>query len=208
MKNTISKVFFSMWLVLPGLVMALPTSPLYLGAYGGYGASSGAYNEDGQFAQGRLALGFTTPVKNVGLGAEIGIQSGNTMRLNASSSLLNSTGGLPIQVTLKPLVDLLGAVDFMPSNTVPVHLIFKGGIAYRQLTLDYRTSASDSLRKVNFEAQVGLGYNLSNNFVISGFYQGIYSGGSADLGTNSVGDVTLGRIPTQQAGFLGIEYLL
>lgn len=31
---------------------------IYLGAYGGYGKINGAYKSDGDFAQGRLALGM------------------------------------------------------------------------------------------------------------------------------------------------------
>jgi len=32
-------------------------SPYHVGAYGGYGVIDGAYNDDGQFTQGRLAFG-------------------------------------------------------------------------------------------------------------------------------------------------------
>ncbi len=41
---------------------------------------------------------------------------------------------------------------------------------------------------------------------MTGFYQGIYSGSNAGVGLDSAGNVTISRIPTQQAGFIGFEY--
>ena len=61
---------------------------------------------------------------------------------------------------------------------------------------------------MNGELQAGLAYNLTSHVRISTFYQGIYSGSNAGLALNSAGDITLGRIPTQQAGFIGFEYSL
>jgi hypothetical protein len=87
--------------------------------------------------------------------------------------------------------------------------IVKAGIAYRQLQLEDRTSPSDSLQQVNGELQVGLGYKLTDHATLTAFYQGIYAGGNAGVSTDATGDNTyISRIPTQQAGFLGIEYSL
>ncbi len=183
--------------------------PLHLsvGVYGGYGASSGAYQQDGQATQGRLAFGLSTPQNNnLSLGAEAGVQSGNTMRLYASPALITTAGGLPIQSTLKPFVDFLLTARGKILPNAPLYAMLKGGIAYRQLTLDDRTSSQDGLRQVNGEFQAGLAYSLTDRATVTAFYQGIYAGNNAGLNLDSAGNVTISRIPTQQAGFLGVEY--
>lgn len=184
-----------------------PASRFSIGAYGGYGSVSGAYKQDGQFAQDRLALAMRAgDFWALAFGIETGVQSGNTMRLSASSSLINDAGGLPIQSTLKPVLDLLITVRGQILPEAPLSVILKGGVAYRQLVLDDRSSTRDGLRQVSGEFQAGLAYNLTCNTALTAFYQGIYSGANAGLALNSAGDVTIGRIPTQQAGFLGLEY--
>jgi hypothetical protein len=182
---------------------------LSVGAYGGYGVANGAYKQDGQYAQTRLSLGLRAAEYNVlTLGVEAGVQSGNSMRLAASDVLIATAGGMPIQSTLKPLVDLLLTVkgQLLPNN--PLFGILKGGVAYRQLVLENRTSARDGLRQLDGEFQAGLAYSMTSHATITAFYQGIYSGANAGLAINTAGDVTISRIPTQQAGFLGFEYSL
>jgi hypothetical protein len=182
-------------------------SRISVGAYGGYGNVSGAYKQDGQVTQGRLALGLrVAEYKSLSFGAEAGVQSGNTMRLYPSDTFIAATGGLPVQSTLKPLLDILVT---MKGQLFPGHRLFgtlKAGAAYRQLVFDDRSSTRDGLRKVNGELQAGLAFNLTNHATLTAFYQGIYSGANAGLAINSVGDVTISRIPTQHAGFLGLEY--
>ncbi len=181
---------------------------LHVGAYGGYGVVNGAYKNDGQTAQARLTLGISAfTYKNLLIGAELGIQSGNTMRLKASSAIISASGDLPIQSTLKPLLDLLITLKTQLVADRPLFGIAKGGIAYRQLQLNDRTSSSDSLQKINGELQIGLGYNLTQQLMLTAFYQGIYANGSAGVSIDASGDNTyIKHIPTQQAGFLGLEY--
>jgi hypothetical protein len=179
----------------------------YVGAYGGYGVVDGAYHEDGNVAQARLTLG--TRVKEYNsllLGAELGVQSGNTMRLDASQSLIDAAGGLPIQATLKPLIDALVTIQYQFNTSLPLFLNLKGGIAYRQLLLNDRNSPEDSLNKVNGEFQAGLGIGITKNVRITALYQGIYSGNNAGVSLSTDHDVMISKIPTQQAGFLGVEY--
>ena len=59
------------------------------------------------------------------------------MRLSASDAVIAAGGGLPIQATLKQMLDLLVTAKFQISNT-PIYAIVKGGIAYRQLQLEDR----------------------------------------------------------------------
>jgi hypothetical protein len=183
-------------------------SHLYMGAYGGYGAMSGAEENDGNFAQGRLALGLNLyQYQPAMFGLEIGVQSGNTMRLQVSDAVLAALGGLPVQVTLQPFVDLLATVKCQISQRYPIIAFLKGGIAYRQMHFNDRISSSDSLQQVNGEVQVGLGYQVTRNATLSAFYQGIYSNNSANVTLDAAAENTfISQIPTQQAGFLGIEY--
>jgi opacity protein-like surface antigen len=184
-------------------------SRISVGAYGGYGNVSGAYKQDGQFTQGRFNMGISiADYKLLSVGTEIGVQSGNTMRLYPDNAFIAATGGLPVQTTLKPLLDLLVTAKYPIILTHPLFGILKAGIAYRQLVFDDRSSARDGLRKVNGELQAGIAFSLTSHATLTAFYQGIYSGSNAGLMINNVGDVTLSRIPTQQAGFLGLEYLI
>ena len=141
-------------------------SRIYMGAYGGYGNVSGAYKNDGQVTQGRLVLGLhAAEYRAATFGAEVGVESGNDMRLQADA-------------------------------------------AYRQLQLEDRSSSRDGLRKINPELQIGLGVNITQNMMLTAFYQGIFSGNTAGVALNSAGDVTISKIPTQQAVFVGLEYSL
>ena len=180
----------------------------YIGAYGGYGAVSGGYKHDGKVAQGRLSLGHhVKQYKNVFFGGEIGIQSGNTMRLEASPSVINPATDLPPQATLKPLIDLLFTAKGQILPEKNLYYLLKGGVAYRQLQLDDRTATyGDGLSNVTGELQAGLGMNITEHVFLNVFYQGIYSNSTAGVTLDSAGNTPISHIPTQQAGFLGIEY--
>lgn len=180
----------------------------YLGAYGGYGVISGAYKQDGQFTQGRLATGAAYASPKFIAGAELGFQSGNTMHLAIDQDLVLQTGGLQWLATLKPLVDFLVATKIRVTSNQPLFLSLKAGIAYRQLQLDDRTSSTYYLNKINPEVQAGLNFNLTDNAMLTMFYQGIYSTSNVGASINSYGNGVISFIPTQQAGFLGVEYSL
>jgi hypothetical protein len=186
----------------------ITTPPLfYIGAYGGYGTVSGGYKNDGNVAQGRFELGaHIKEYKLLMLGGELGIQSGNTMRLDSNSSVVDPTTGLPPQAVLKPVLDLLFTIkgQFQPDKNF--FYILKAGIAYRQLQLQDRTANSDNLTKVAPEFQAGLGIKITKNVLLNAFYQGIYSTGNAGVYLDSGGNTSITYIPTQQAVFLGLEY--
>lgn len=167
------------------------------------------YNSDGEVAQGRFAIGAEAPKwRRVIFGGEVGIQSGNTMRLQASQSIIDSAGGLPIQTTLKPFIDVLGTIKWSFTENSSLALILKGGAAYRQLQLEDRTSSRDSLKRISGELQAGLSYQLNQRARLIGYYQRIFSGSTAEIKLQANGDVTIDQIPTQQGGFFGIEYSL
>jgi hypothetical protein len=184
-----------------------PALPLSVGAYGGYGHVAGAYKRDGNVAYGRLALGLhVRDYKLLSLGIEAGVQSGNTMRLSANQAVVNAAGGLPAQSVLKPMVDALVTVKGQFSPLSPLVYILKGGIAFRQLQFQSRSSSDDTLSKVNGEFQAGLGYNVTDHLILAALYQAVYSTSQSGVRLNRVGDLTISNIPTQQAGLLGIEY--
>lgn len=184
-----------------------PLSPLSVGAYGGYGHVDGDYKHDGNVAMGRLALGLRVKEYNrFAWGVEAGVQSGNTMRLHAASTIIDAAGGLPAQSILKPIIDGLVTVKGQFTPISPFSYLLKGGVAYRTLQFQDRSSSHDTLNKVNGEFQAGIAYNVTDSVVLTGLYQGIYSTHNAGIRLNSVGDLTVSHIPTQQAGFLGIEY--
>jgi len=216
------------WLSISSLIFALPTFALpvastsptpasiqlcfhpYMGVFAGYGNINNMLSNDGQSAIERLVIGFDSfSWQMVTLGAELGVQTGNTMRTATVPAPNEFTepplGTLPIQLTLKPVLDLLVSAKIYPSQRYPVYVIVKGGIAYRQMQVDDRDSIP-SLHEVDGELQAGLGYDVNTHVRLSAFYQGIYSG-SAGLTANSVTDTgSFSNIPTQQAGFVGFEY--
>jgi len=193
-------------------------SPYHVGAYGGYGVIDGAYNDDGQFTQGRLAFGSDVYQWNmINAGLELGFQSGNTMRLDVAADLVDEAGELQWQATLKPLVDLLVSTKTQLPTSRPVYLIVKAGAAYRQLQLNDRTSTRDYLARVAPEVQAGLGVQLTPHAMLVLFYQGVYSTATVGAQLKDNPDIdgitwdpyaTICNIPTQQAGFVGIELSL
>ncbi|MCR9192487.1 MAG: hypothetical protein NXI01_07485 [Gammaproteobacteria bacterium] len=191
---------------------------VYLGVFGGYGKYEGGVGQDGNVTQLRLTLGARAPqaytYKNFQIGGELGVQTGNSQRLSATTAVSALNGGLPFQATVKPLIDLLATLTYKIQPDSPYAVILKGGIAYRQLQLDGVSSNKDSLSKVNGEFQAGLGYRLSEHAQLTAMYQGIYSSSNAGVNfvsTNNLGFVnagyfTVSQIPTQNSGFLGIDY--
>jgi hypothetical protein len=181
-------------------------SCVYIGAYGGYGVTEGMRGVDGQTAQGRFALGVDAyRTDYVQLGIEAAVQSGNTLRLHVNGSTLAAIGGLYPLATVKGFPDFLVTAKGYYKD---FFVVLKGGVAYRQFTLLDRFSSKDSIRRGNGEVQVGVGYQMTSHVRLTAFYQGIYSGNSADIRLSPVNDVLLGQIPTQQGGWIGIEYSL
>lgn len=181
--------------------------PLTVGASGGYGQIKNAYRKDGNTGIGRFNLGLQLyQFRALAVGVEAGIQSGNTMRMATNPQLLELIGGLQPQASVKPIIDALATLRGNFGPTLPFDYRLKGGIAYRQLQFENRTSSKDTLSKVNGEFQAGLGYNLTPNLALTAMYQGIYSSNNAKMRQDVLGDLIITRIPTQQAGLLGVEY--
>ncbi len=180
-------------------------SPWKIEADLGQAYYSGAANRDGNTALGRLSFGrdlFFTPIGTLGL--EIGVQSGNTMRLNMSKEVVNALGGVPIDVQIKPTLDVL--IDFQSKqlNPLPLNLWLKGGIAYRSLRVD-RESINDILG-YSPEFQAGIGYRINTQTTLNLGYQMIL-GKTPHLSINTELETgVLTHILLQQAILMGISY--
>jgi hypothetical protein len=183
-----------------------PTDSIfYGGAYGGYGHIADAYQQDGNTAQARAMLGMKILRKNsVQLGFEAGIQSGNNMRLNLTPEMINDNL-LPAQANLKPMLDFLLSLQGKFSQENALSYFIKAGGAYRELTLTNYSSNHDSIKKMDPEIQLGFGYDLNKQVTVVTYYQGIY-GHNSNLQLDNSNNITIAHIPTQQAGFLGVEY--
>lgn len=180
-------------------------SPWKVGVDFGMSFYSNTMNIDGRIATGRFNLGrtlFYIPFGQVGL--ELGIQSGNTMRLNFSKESVEALGGVPIEVQVKPILDLLVDFQTKPINNTPLNLWIKGGTAYRTAQLD-RESVNDSSR-FSPELQVGMGYFINERTSLNLGYQAIW-GKKPQLVINPQTETGVFRyIPMQQAVFLGLSY--
>lgn len=208
----IKQALVSVMLFLSGLGMVQAANeskvtPWNIEADLGQAYYSGAANREGTTAFGRLSFGRDLFFTSVGtLGLEIGVQSGNTMRLKTSKEVINALGGVPIEVQMKPMLDVL--IDFQSKqlNQLPLNLWLKGGIAHRSLRVD-RESVNDILG-YSPEFQAGISYRISQRVQLRMGYQMILGKGP-HLNVNSELETgVLAHLPLQQAVLIGISYYL
>ena len=170
----------------------------------GYTVYEDMYRADGQTALGRFAIGRDVYAGHVlTWGLEVGVQNGNTMRYFPSLSAIDALGSLPIQATVKPMLDVLATLKTNSFGTTPVFAQFKGGIAYRRWQFNDRNSI-DGKSQIAGEMQAGLGYAISERTSLGVSYQGIF-GGNPDFHVNA--DTATGHvnnIPIQNGVLLGL----
>lgn len=173
----------------------------------GYADFLKVHEGDQQTALGRFAIGRDIVRKGPFLfGLELGLQSGNQMRLKMTDEEIESLGGLLVQSTLKPMLDALITVRITPEFTAPLFIQVKGGGAYRRWQMD-RDTIND-ISQLAPEVSAGFGYIITPNASISLSYQGIFGGNpglSIDL-DNASG--TVKNIPVQHAILLGIILMI
>ena len=170
----------------------------------GYTVYEEMYRDDGQTALGRLAIGRDIYAGHSLIwGLEVGVQNGNTMRYFPSQAAVDALGGLPIQTTVKPMLDALVTLKAASFSASPIFAQLKGGIAYRRWQFNDRNSINDK-SQIAAEAQAGLGYSISERASLSLSYQGVF-GSSPNfwLNTdNATGQVS--NIPVQHGMLLGL----
>ena len=161
---------------------------------------------DGQTALGRFAIARDLGVfKTVRFGLEVGVQNGNTARLGIPQVTLDVIGGLPVQVTIKPMLDLLATASWQPLASIPVFGLIKPGIAYRRMQLNDRVTFND-LSEVAFELQAGLGMTISDRATLSLNYQGIFDGNTTYTINSTTFTGHISNIPMQNGLLLSLSY--
>lgn len=161
---------------------------------------------DGQTALERFAIARELGAYNTArFGAEIGVQNGNTARLSIPQVTLDEIGGMPLQVTIKPMLDLLATASWQPVESIPIFGLVKTGIAYRRLQVNDRVTFND-LSEVAFELQAGIGMRISNRASISLNYQGIFAGNTTYTINTTAFTGHISNIPVQNGLLLSLAY--
>lgn len=171
----------------------------------GYGQNHHMYRSDGKTAIGRLAFAaelLTT--QQAAFGLELGVQTGNNMRLAFFQTPL-ATLGCMVRTTMKPMLDLLVTAH---ANLVDESLLFtqvKGGITYRHWQVD--SFLINSKSALAGEVQAGLGYPLTEITNLNLLYQGVF-GGNPKLHLNPEPEAsTISNLPVQHGLLLGFSII-
>ncbi|GEM_PF-763422 len=163
---------------------------------------------DGKTVFGRFAIGRDLlTLHPIRIGLELGVQSGNIERLDTPQNTLDLMGGMPIQLNIKPMVDLLLTGTTEPLESMPAYGVLKLGVAYRRMQINDRITVND-LSQANFELQVGLGRKISDRLNLALLYQGILSGNTkfAVNADDQIGHIS--NIPAQNGLLLNLMYRL
>lgn len=163
---------------------------------------------DGQAAFGRFAIARDlAKVRSMQLGLELGVQSGNIMRLDIPQVTLDLLGGMPVQANIKPMIDLLATATTEPLMNTLAFGVLKAGIAYRRMQIDERVTVND-LSQVGFEFQAGLGAAIIDRARLALLYQGVFNG-STSFTVNTAADTGhVSNIPMQNGILLALSYTL
>jgi hypothetical protein len=181
------------------------TFPWSITGSAGYAVLSDAYAGQGQTPIGRIAVGKSLGDLLCGvLGLELGFQNGTTMQLNIPQSTLDLLGGVPVTVTVNPLLDLLATVRAAPMPQSTVFGELKLGAAYRRMNVLVRDTVNNK-SQFAFEAQAGLGIPIIESVTISLLYQGIF-GSSIDFQVEQTsGTGLISNIPVQNGVLLSLS---
>jgi hypothetical protein len=165
--------------------------------------------DDGQTAVGRFAIARDLiKLRTMQFGLELGVQSGNTMRLDIPQVTLDLLGGMPVQADIKPMLDLLATATTEPlTGQFPAYGILKAGIAYRRMQINERVTVND-LQQVGFELQAGLGAAISDRAQLALLYQGVFNGSTNFTVNTETGTGHVSNIPMQNGLLLVLSYTL
>lgn len=174
----------------------------------GYGSFDYAASGEGQTPIGRLAIGKSfMDFGRSSIGLEMGVQNGKTMDLFIPQGTLDLLGGLPIQATITPFIDLLGTIRMSFNESSPFFADVKLGAAYRRLNVIGRDTV-DNKSQFAGEVQAGIGACITEISTLSILYQGVY-GGSLNFKVDEANaTATIGNIPVQNSILLSANVLL
>lgn len=171
----------------------------------GYAGLSDAYGGQGQSGVGRFAMGKL--FKNYGrssLGWELGVQNGTNMQLQIPEATLDEIGGVPVTVSVKPLLDILATWRFTPVSTTAMFGEIKLGAAYRRMDVLIRQTVNNKSQFAG-EVQAGIGLAISHVAKLSLLYQGIY-GANLNFQANAATETGLiSNIPIQNGVLLSLN---
>lgn len=192
------------------LILTLTTAAVY--AYpvrvyailnGGYGSYQAVNANDGGTGVIRIGLGTSFSLQHhLLIGGEAAIQTGNRMRLSASTTAVFGPNAMPVFITVRPPIDLLLTAGYR--LTEHLSLIGKVGVAYLNVLVDNVTIAN--LSQNTPEAQVGLSWNISKRANLDIDFQQYF--GSRPILSNvnlEQGTAVLNNLPTWQAIFIGVD---
>jgi hypothetical protein len=176
----------------------------------GYTSFDSGTDGTGQTPIGRLGIGKEfCDIGQSSVGAEIGVQNGNTMRLFIPQDVLDSLGdgGLPVTARVTPMLDLLGTLRVSFSADSPVFGAAKVGIAYRRLYVLDRSTINNKYQFAG-EIQVGAGVGITDSSTLSLLYQGVYGGSLGFTADATVGTGNITNIPVQNGLLLSLNITL
>lgn len=179
----------------------------------GYTWYDDVYRNDGQTALGRFGIAKQVWSRDkFDVGLELGVQSGNRHRVNTPVDCIEAMGGLPVNLTVKPFIDLLATLkintsDWMPSAmSTPSFGVVKLGVAWRRMQPDRVTVST--VNQAAFEVQAGLGMSIAANTDLNVSYQGIFSGSSRLSHDPATSTGWINNIQSQNGILIGVRKMM
>ena len=167
-----------------------------------YGAHGTGQTPVGRLAMGKALCDFGPS----SFGLELGVQNGNEMHLLIPQARLTPLGGMPLEATITPLLDLLATLRISVAPTSTVFIDLKGGAAYRRMYVD-RARVNQKSQFAG-EFQGGVGMPITDSSTISILYQGVY-GGSLDFTVNTTALTGhISNIPVQNGVLVSLNITL
>jgi hypothetical protein len=171
----------------------------------GYGHFQDMFYQDGYYPSLKIALGKgLISTNHINLGLELGMETGNTMRLDVPKPLLNQVGGMPMQSTVKPIFDILETLQAEINRRF--FGVLKAGGALRSWQFE-RCSSVDKMQ-VNPEFQVGMGYHINQKSYVELVYRSIVGRPLTYVVNTGNEQLYVSGSPTQQGILLNITLLL
>ncbi len=198
----------TMGLMPPPPMPLIETHPWSVTASLGYTSYEYGTAGTGQTPLGRLAIGKAfCDIGQSSVGAELGVQNGNSMRLFIPQATLDLLGGLPVTATITPMLDLLGTLKVAFASNSPVFGEVKGGLAYRRLYVLDRATINNKYQFAG-EFQAGVGVPVADSSTLTLLYQGIWGGNLTYTANAASGTGNIANIPIQNGILLSLNITL
>lgn len=181
--------------------MSLPWS-LEIGL--GYGKYQNMLYSDGKTVLARIGIGKEIwRSKLFRTGMEVSVQTGNTSRLSIPSSTQALLGGLPVESTIKPMMDFLLTGKRYLSTYPTFYSQIKVGAIWRQW--QFTRSTVNDVSKINTELQFGMGWDVNKTTSITLLYQHIFGGHPSFEVVSDDCIAHVSKIPIENSIILGLS---